>query len=78
MIKKTKSPTRKVVKKPIRKINEAENLRDLIIDGMQEKKAKEIVSLDLRNLKNSVADFFLVCHAEECRLPNGSFSITWA
>ena len=43
MIKKTKSPTRKVVKKPIRKINEAENLRDLIIDGMQEKKAKEIV-----------------------------------
>ena len=64
MIKKTKSPTRKEVKKPIRKINEAENLRDLIIDGMQEKKAKEIVSLDLRNLKNSVADFFIVCHAD--------------
>jgi ribosome-associated protein len=31
---------------------------------MQEKKAKEIVSLDLRNLKNSVADFFIVCHAD--------------
>ena len=43
---------------------QTENLRDLIIDGMQEKKAKEIVSLDLRNLKNSVADFFIVCHAD--------------
>jgi ribosome-associated protein len=64
MIKKTKSPTRKVVKKTIRKINEAENLRDLIVEGMQEKKAKEIVSIDLRNLKNSVADFFIVCHAD--------------
>ena len=64
MIKKTKSPTRKVVKKTIRKINEAENLCDLIVEGMQEKKAKEIVTLDLRNLKNSVADFFIVCHAD--------------
>ena len=64
MIKKTKSPARNVVKKTIRKINEAENLRDLIIDGMQEKKAKEIVSIDLRSLKNSVADFFVVCHAD--------------
>ena len=64
MIKKTKSPARNVVKKTIRKINEAENLRDLIIDGLQEKKAKEIVSIDLRSLKNSVADFFVVCHAD--------------
>lgn len=64
MIKKTKSPTRKVVKKPIKKVNAAENLRDLVIEGMQEKKAKEIVSIDLRNLKNAVADFFIVCHAD--------------
>lgn len=64
MIKKTKSPTRKVVKKTIPKINEAENLRNLIIEGMQEKKAKEIVSIDLRNIKNAVADFFIVCHAD--------------
>jgi ribosome-associated protein len=65
MIKKTKSPTRKVVKKKsIQKSNEAEILRDLVIEGMQEKKAKEIVSIDLRNLKNAVADFFIVCHAD--------------
>lgn len=64
MIKKTKSPTRKLVKKPIQKINDAELLRDLVIEGMQEKKAKEIVSIDLRNLKNSVADFFIICHAD--------------
>lgn len=64
MIKKTKSPTRKLVKKPIQKINDAEVLRDWVIEGMQEKKAKEIVSIDLRNLKNSVADFFIICHAD--------------
>jgi len=31
---------------------------------MQEKKAKDIVCIDLRNLKNAVADFFVVCHAD--------------
>ena len=30
---------------------------------MQEKKGEEIVSLDLRNLKNAVADYFVICHA---------------
>jgi len=63
MIKK-KSPKRKIVKKIVRKKNEEERLRDLIIDGMQEKKAKEIVSIDLRNIKNAVTDFFIICHAD--------------
>jgi ribosome-associated protein len=64
MIKKTKSPTRKVTKKTVRKINDAERLKNLIVEGMQEKKAKEIVSIDLRNLKNAVTDFFVICHAD--------------
>jgi ribosome-associated protein len=63
MIKK-KSPTRKITKKSVRKVNEEERLRNYIVEGMQEKKAKEIVCIDLRNLKNSVADFFIVCHAD--------------
>lgn len=59
----TASP-RKVTKKTVRKINDSERLRDLIIEGMQEKKAKEIVCLDMRNIKNSVADFFVISHAD--------------
>ena len=37
-------------------------LAKIIITGMQEIKAKEIVSLDLRNIETSVCDFFIVCH----------------
>src|SRR6478735_6127606 len=64
MIKKKPSSPRKVAKKSIRKIDHAERLKDLVIEGMQEKKAKEIVAIDLRNLKNAVADFFVICHAD--------------
>ncbi|MFL2569932.1 MAG: ribosome silencing factor [Flavobacteriales bacterium] len=38
-------------------------LANIIIEGMREIKAKEIVSLDLRNIETSVCDFFIVCHA---------------
>ncbi|MFZ5971923.1 MAG: ribosome silencing factor [Bacteroidota bacterium] len=38
-----------------------EKLRDLIVKGMQEKKANEIVVMDLRKVKNAVADFFIIC-----------------
>ena len=37
-------------------------LAKIIIEGMREIKAKEIVSLDLRNIETSVCDFFIVCH----------------
>lgn len=63
MIKK-KSPKRKIVKKNARKLNDEERLRNCIVDGMLEKKAKEIVCIDLRNIKNSVTDFFVICHAD--------------
>ncbi|MBX2964061.1 MAG: ribosome silencing factor [Cyclobacteriaceae bacterium] len=39
----------------------SEKLCDAIIKGMQEKKAQDIVVLDLRKVKNAVADFFVVC-----------------
>jgi len=73
MIPKKKSPVRKVAKKTVVKSgakktvvksNDSEIIRDYIVEGMQEKKAKEIVCIDLRNIKNSVADFFIVCHAD--------------
>lgn len=44
--------------------NEPAYVSELIIHGMQEKKANEIVRLDLRNLHSSVADYFIICHAE--------------
>ena len=64
MAKAKKSLPKKVLKKKNRKTNADEELKNLVINGMQEKKAKEIVCIDLRNLKNSVADFFVVCHAD--------------
>ena len=64
MVKTLKSPAKKTVRKSAKVKDESKQLADLIVNGMQEKKGKEIVSLDLRNLKNAVADYFVVCHAE--------------
>lgn len=36
-------------------------LSNIIVFGMQEKKAEDIVVLDLRKVKNAVADFFVIC-----------------
>lgn len=39
----------------------SKELSDLIVFGMQEKKAEDITILDLRKVKNAVADFFVIC-----------------
>ena len=39
----------------------SEKLSEVIVKGMQEKKATDIVVLDLRKVKNAVADFFVIC-----------------
>lgn len=36
-------------------------LSRVIVSGMQEKKASDIIILDLRQLKNAIADFFVIC-----------------
>ena len=38
-----------------------EQLRDLVVKGMQEKKAQNIVVMDLRNVKNAITDYFIIC-----------------
>ena len=38
------------------------DLKDAIVNGMLEKKANKITVLDLRKLKTSMADYFIVCH----------------
>src|SRR5690349_23826939 len=39
----------------------SEKLSSTIVKGMQEKKAMDIVLMDLRKVKNAVADFFVIC-----------------
>ncbi len=47
----------------INKTNEftAEQVRDFVVRGMQEKKAQDIVVMDLRNVKNAICDYFVLC-----------------
>jgi ribosome-associated protein len=44
-----------------RKVANAEKLSQLVVKGMQEKKAVDIVVMDLREVRNSVAEFFVIC-----------------
>jgi ribosome-associated protein len=39
----------------------SQKLSEIIVRGMQEKKAIDIVVMDLRKVKNAVADFFVIC-----------------
>jgi ribosome-associated protein len=39
----------------------SKDLAQLIVRGMQEKKAVDIVVMDLREIKNAVTDFFVIC-----------------
>ena len=46
-----------------RKRNEAsDQLADIVIHGMQERKANDIVKLNLGPLQNSITDYFIICH----------------
>ncbi len=46
---------------PVRQ--DSDKLADVVVRGMQEKKASDIVVLNLKNLKNAVADYFVICSA---------------
>jgi ribosome-associated protein len=43
------------------KATEIERLVATIVDGMQERKAKNILTLDLRQIPNTVCGFFVIC-----------------
>src|SRR5436190_6923144 len=67
MVKKAKTVPSPAGHKDSKKItlpDVSEQIKNEIIRGMQEKKAKEIVCIDLRNIKNAVTDFFIICHAD--------------
>lgn len=48
-------------------INTTEEILDSIIKGIQEKKGKKIVNLDLTKIDNAVCKNFVVCHGDSTR-----------
>lgn len=40
----------------------SEMLATIAAEGIFEKKGENVVEIDLRSMKNAVADFFIVCH----------------
>ncbi|MBK0379946.1 ribosome silencing factor [Mucilaginibacter segetis] len=45
-------------------LNESSYISELAIHGIQEKKGNDIIRLDLRNIYSSVADYFVISHAD--------------
>jgi ribosome-associated protein len=45
-------------------ITEDEVLVNVIIEAIKEKKGKNIVKLDLRELKNTLCDYFVICEGD--------------
>lgn len=43
---------------------DSKKLADCIVSALKETKAKDVVVLDLRNIENSVTDFFIICSGE--------------
>ena len=46
---------------------EAAALAEIAVHGMQEKKGYNIITMDLRKLKSSFSDFFVICHGTSDR-----------
>lgn len=62
--KSVKKVAKKVVKKQAPKKDEKRVLVNTIIEGILDKKGKNIVCLDLRNIENRVSDYFIITEAE--------------
>ena len=43
--------------------DDAKHILKQVVEAMQEKKAKNIISLDLRKITDSISQYFVVCHA---------------
>lgn len=47
-----------------KEVYSAEDTVERIVDFIQDKKGKDIKCLDLRNIPEAVADYFIICHAD--------------
>jgi ribosome-associated protein len=41
-----------------------EEMLRIVIEGLQERKAKDLVSLDLQKMNNPVCRYFVICHGD--------------
>lgn len=48
-------------------LNETDKILDSVIKGIQEKKGRHIVNLDLSNIEHAVCNNFVVCHGDSSR-----------
>ena len=44
--------------------NEELSLKDLIVESIVDRKGKDLTVLDLREVDQSIADFFIICHGD--------------
>lgn len=55
--------TVKNIKNPRKANTNTQQLLEIIADSMLDKKAEDVVSLDLTNLHDAMADYFVICEA---------------
>jgi ribosome-associated protein len=53
--------------------SETESLKDLVIEAILEKKGQEVVSLDLRDIHDTVSDYFIIAHGDSSTQVNAIF-----
>lgn len=50
-------------KQPLLADNETQQLAETVVRGMQDKKGREITSLNLKNVESAEAEYMIICHA---------------
>jgi len=45
-----------------KKTYSTEQILELIIEGIRQKKGEEIVTINFKGLENTIADYFVICH----------------
>ena len=56
-----------------KKTASAEDLKNLVVDAILEKKGQAVISLDLRNIPDTVAQFFVIAHGDSTTQVNAIF-----
>ncbi|MFN8297454.1 MAG: ribosome silencing factor [Chitinophagales bacterium] len=47
-----------------KKISATDKLRSVVIDAILEKKGKDVISLDLRKIKDTPSEYFIITHGD--------------
>ncbi len=56
-----------------KKTGDTEILKDLVIEAILEKKGQDVVSLDLRDIQDTVSDYFIIAHGDSNTQVNAIF-----